>query len=386
MRPEVDRVVTGEGEPFSVRTPGRTKLQARNVRQQLHAGKVWLQHAQSRDAVHGPRLVKDHPSPRRLSSAGLESAIGANDTGGLGAPLGCDEGVAVGVERGRAARRRLRRTSRCPRIKSEEREHEQRGDGQPADAAAALTSGRAGARTLSTAIVCTPSPSSAARLAWRSSTNNSLGWAHGGVDHPEAEAESIVSHRTPPGNWRGTAPSRDGSALQCHRRSGRASLPPRARSGHPGTEGPAPCVRCRAAGEAREPTRPVRRPPGPGQRRRSDVTDHQSQVPAALSVLLPVMVRQLVPGDRAQPRDRVGPAIERLPVADRLHERLLGDFLRHLDVATASSEQVAVDPTDGVVVPGTERDGIAECVGELPPSILPVAAILTSDPPLGRSG
>ena len=42
--------------------------------------------------------------------------------------------------------------------------------------------------------------------------------------------------------------------------------------------------------------------------------------------LIPVVVGQPIAGDRTEPCDRIGPAIEVLPVADHLQERLLGDL------------------------------------------------------------
>ena len=109
---------------------------------------------------------------------------------------------------------------------------------------------------------------------------------------------------------------------------------------------------------------PIADCPVRGGRRRSDLADDQAEVSAALTILLPVVVREPVAGDRTKPCDRFGPAVEVLPVADRLQERLLSNFLGDLDVTTTASVEVAVDPLDGVVVPGTEGNRVAEGLGE----------------------
>ena len=112
--------------------------------------------------------------------------------------------------------------------------------------------------------------------------------------------------------------------------------------------------------------RPDRRPHGPWGRLADPISRTISRRwRATLTILLPVVVGEPVAGDRTEPCDRFGPAVEVLPVADRLQERLLSDFLGDLDVAATASVEVAVDPLDGVVVPGAEGNGVAEGLGEV---------------------
>ena len=71
-----------------------------------------------------------------------------------------------------------------------------------------------------------------------------------------------------------------------------------------------------------------------------DLSDLELNLTAFVSFQSPEVIRELVPGDPAQPRHAVRPTVERMSLGDRRHEGLLRQLLGKVSIAAAPADQV----------------------------------------------